>query len=326
MRPLRLLLLVLLLVAAGAGFWWAFLHGEADPRPLSGYVEGEPLYLAAPVSGRVAALNVREGQRVAEGAPVFLIDPDVQRAQTRQAEAAVEAARARAEDLRKGQRAPELEVFDAELEAARARLREAEAQYGRVAPLTARGIYAPARLDQARAERDAARAQVEAMRRRREVGTLGAREDAVAAALQQVVQAEAALAEARTRMSDLAPRAPIDARVEEVFFRPGEWAAANQPVVALLPDGEIKLRFFVPEREAALYLPGRVVRFDCDGCGAPRRARISWVSSRPEFTPPIIYSRESRDRLVFRVEAKPEDPRALNPGLPVDVLPLRRAA
>jgi HlyD family secretion protein len=91
-----------------------------------------------------------------------------------------------------------------------------------------------------------------------------------------------------------------------------------------LPDDKVKLRFFVPETAVALYPPGREVRFDCDGCGAERRATIAYVSPRPEFTPPVIYSRESRDRLVFLVEARPDDPAGLTPGLPVDVVPLGR--
>ena len=110
--------------------------------------------------------------------------------------------------------------------------------------------------------------------------------------------------------------------MEEIFFRQGEWATANQPVMALLPDSEVKLRFFVPETEAARYRPGTQVRFTCDGCGGDRSARITWISPRPEFSPPVLYSRSSRDRLVFMVEAAPQNPRALNPGLPVDVTPL----
>jgi HlyD family secretion protein len=97
-------------------------------------------------------------------------------------------------------------------------------------------------------------------------------------------------------------------------------------VVSLLADGEVKLRFYVPEREVARYRPGRAVKFGCDSCGGLRNARITWVSPRPEFTPPIIYSRESRDRLVFRVEAAPDAPRTLHPGLPVDVMPLGAGA
>ena len=314
----------LFIIAAAAliGILIWFIWGDREPDVLTGYVEGERIYLAAPQSGAVAALFVREGDRVAAGAPTFQIDPDTQRAQVQSAEAGVEAAQAQAHDLRQGQRRQELAVIDAELSAARARLREADAEYGRIAPLVERGIYAPARLDQVTAARDTARAEVEAINRRREVATLGARRDAIAAADQQVRQAEGGLDEARARLGDLSPVAPVEARVEEVFFRQGEWATANQPVMAILPDCEVKLRFFVPETEAARYRPGTEVRFTCDGCGGERSARITWISPRPEFSPPVLYSRSSRDRLVFMVEAAPENPRELNPGLPVDVTPL----
>ncbi|MDO1558913.1 HlyD family efflux transporter periplasmic adaptor subunit [Brevundimonas sp. 2R-24] len=315
---------VLVLVLAAVAF---LLLRPGPGRVLSGYVEGDPLYLSSPVSGTVAQLYVREGARVAEGAPVFLIDPTIQAAQAGGAAAAVGAAEARADDLRQGQRPQELDVFDAELQAALASQRQAEAEYARIAPLVERGIYAPARLDQVRAARDAARAQTAAVRRRREVATLGAREDAIRQADQQAQQARGALSEAQARLRQLSPHAPVAARVEDVFFQPGEWAPANQPIAALLPDDRVRLIFFVPEPEMARYRPGARVRFGCDGCGAPRQAIIRWVSPRPEFTPPVLYSRGSRDRLVYRVEAIPESAAEgatrLNPGLPVDVEPLR---
>src|SRR5690606_15225465 len=105
-----------------------------------------------------------------------------------------------------------------------------------------------------------------------------------------------------------------------VFFQRGEWAGANQPVVSLLPDDRIKLRFFVPEQSLAAYRPGRTVRFACDGCAKGLTARIVFVAPRPEFTPPVIFSRETRDRLVYLVEAVPSV--RLNPGQPIDVEPL----
>lgn len=290
-----------------------------DPGALIGYVEGERLYLAAPTAGALTALHVREGERVAAGAALFQIDPAPLQAQLRAAEAGVAAARAHADDVRKGQRRQELAVLDAELAAARARLSEAEAEHDRIAPLVARGVYAAARLDQARAARDAARAAVQAAERRRSVGALGGREDAVAVAERQSAQAQGGLDETRARLDALSPTAPVAGRIEEVFFRQGEWAQASQPVLALLPDNEVKVRFFAPETEVARYRPGVVVRFTCDGCGGPREARITWVSPRPEFSPPVLYSRGSRERLVFRIEAAPEDPRSLNPGQPVEV-------
>ena len=256
MRRLRPVIAIgaIILIAA---LVWFFLLRDGEARTLTGYIEGERIYLAAPVSGSVAALYVREGQRVAAGGRTFLIDPAVQRAQAGSAAAAVGAAEARVEDLRKGQRAEELSVFDAELAAAQATEREAEAEYGRIEPLVRRGIYAPARLDQVRAARDAARAQTAAVRRRREVATLGARQDAVAQAEQQARQAAGGLTEAQARLGQLSPVAPAAARVEEVFYRPGEWAPANAPVLALLPDSEVKLVFFVPEAEMAPSQPPR---------------------------------------------------------------------
>ena len=100
---------------------------------------------------------------------------------------------------------------------------------------------------------------------------------------------------------------------------PANGSPANQPIVSLLPDDKVKVRFFVPEREVARYRPGGTVRFACDGCAAGLTATIRYVSPQPEFTPPVIFSRDSRDRLVFMVEAVPPHPASLQPGLPVDV-------
>ncbi len=99
--------------------------------------------------------------------------------------------------------------------------------------------------------------------------------------------------------------------------------AENQSVISLLPDDKVKLRFFVPEAQVARYRPGETVHFHCDGCAAGLTARINYVSTQPEYTPPIIYSRSTRDKLVFLVEALPGDGRNLMPGLPVDVVPLQ---
>jgi HlyD family secretion protein len=161
---------------------------------------------------------------------------------------------------------------------------------------------------------------VAAARHQRDAAALGSRTDQIRAADARVREAQAALAGADARLADLSPVAPGRARVEDTFFQPGEWAQANQPVVSLLPDDRIKLRFFAPEPSVAAYRPGGIVRFSCDGCASGLSARITYVSPRPEFTPPVIYSREARDRLVYLVEARPSV--RLNPGQPVDVVPL----
>ncbi|MDO8323216.1 MAG: HlyD family efflux transporter periplasmic adaptor subunit [Phenylobacterium sp.] len=316
----RLLVIALLLAAAGLIAALVLIPGLNRSNVLTGYVEGEPLYLAAPVSGAVAQVHVQRGDRVKAGDRLFVVDPKQLAAQRQQAQAEVGAAQAQAQDARKGLRPVELAVYDANIAAAEARARDAAADMRRIEPLVRKGVYAPARLDDVRAALQTANAQLAAARRQRDAAALGAREGQVQAADSRVAQAEAGLSAADARLSDLAPVAPSDARVEEVFFQQGEWSVANQPVVSLLPDDRIKLRFFVPEQSLSAYRPGSVVRFACDGCAKGLTAKITFVSPRPEFTPPIIYSREARDRLVYMVEARPSA--RLNPGQPVDVTPL----
>lgn len=314
--PLKVIVAVAVLATAGLATWLLWpKEGEAG---LTGYVEGETLYFAAPASGALTRLNVERGQRVAAGTLLFEVDSGTALAQERQAQAAAQAAGARAEDALKGQRPQELAVFAAQRASAKAQLDQAEAEYRRVQTLAAKGIYAPARLDQARASVGVARASYQETIRRLEVAELGAREDQARAAAADAERARAGVSEADVRTRQLSPVAPAAGRIEDVFYRPGEWAVANSPVVALLPDARVKLKFFVAETEVTRYRPGTQVRFSCDGCQGGE-ARVVYVSPRPEFTPPVIYSRGNRERLVFLVEATPERPAELAPGQPVEI-------
>jgi HlyD family secretion protein len=323
MKRQRLVILVLLALATAFLAWRWLASGSGGGEMLSGYIEGETLYLSAAQPGRVEGLAVRRGQRVAAGTRLFLIEPDQQVAQGQQARAELEAAQAQAEDARLGQRAPEIAILEADLASAEAAARETRIALNRADQLVRRGIYARVRLDEARAAHDSAAARVAAARNRIEVATLGQRQDQIRAADARVAQARARVSETGARLNTLSPVAPSAGRIEEVFYQRGEYAALNQPVVALIPDDRITVRFFVPEGAVAAYQPGRQVRFRCDGCAGDLVATIAYVSPRPEFTPPIIYSREARDRLVFMVEARPANGAALVPGLPVDVEPIR---
>lgn len=319
MKPQRIVVLVL---AGLAILFLAWLLLAPQFRPavtLSGYIEGETLYLSAAVPGTVTELGVRRGQRVDGGARLFQVEPDQQAAQAEQAAAELTAARAQAEDARRGQRPPEIAVLEADRDAAEASVRETRIALNRTQELVRRGIYARVRLDEARAAYQNASARLDAARRRIEVAELGQREDQVRAADARVAQAQGRVSETNARLATLSPIAPSAGRIEDVFFQRGEWVAANQAVVALIPDDRVFVRFFVPETEVAAYRPGRQIRFSCDGCAQNLSATISYVSPRPEFTPPVIYSREARDRLVFMVEARPANGAALIPGLPVDV-------
>jgi HlyD family secretion protein len=154
-------------------------------------------------------------------------------------------------------------------------------------------------------------------------GRMPARIDKIVSAEQLVEAREAALADAEWRLSRRQEKAPADARVEDVFFRAGETANAGQGVVSLLTPDKLKLRFFVAEPELASIAVGQKIAVTCDGCAPNLTATINFTARAAEFTPPVIYSLTRREKLVFLVEAKPDDlSQPWHPGLPVDVRPL----
>ncbi len=147
--------------------------------------------------------------------------------------------------------------------------------------------------------------------------------DAAIAALRD---AQARLNSAQTRLSRRQVFSPVDGTVQQIYYRPGEMVPAGRPVLALLPPGNIKVRFFVPETVLPTISYGDQIKVSCDGCENDLTARVSFIAQQSEFTPPVIYSLEERSKLVFLIEALPDKPSALRVGQPVDVKLLRQPA
>ncbi|MEL0212094.1 MAG: HlyD family efflux transporter periplasmic adaptor subunit [Novosphingobium sp.] len=320
--PPRPLIVLGVLALAGAGY---VVFGPRDkPDRWLGYVEGEPLLIAAPVPGTLAARPVARGQAVAPGTPLFMLDPQTTDAESAQLAAQVSAARAQATDLAQARnRAPEQAATQASLASARAAEVRAAADFERISALAAKGFASRTQLDAARAARDTASAAVRQAQAVLASGGLSSgRPEQQLAAQASVGAAEAALRAQQRRREEIAPRATVKGVVEQTFYDPGEWVPANQPVLSVLPDDQRKLRFFVPQDRVAALKVGMPVHFSCDGCGADERtARISYISPRAEFTPPVIYSERARAKLVFMVEAALPPAQPLPLGLPVAVVP-----
>lgn len=320
--PKPLIAVPVLLVVGGLG--WYLTRPDPEAGWL-GYVEAETLYIAAPVSGRLAARTAERGASVAAGTALFTLDPESTDAETARAQAQVSAARAEAADLAAArQRQAELDISRAASAAASAQLTKAQKDFERMSALHARGFASRAQLDATRAARDGALASLAQTRAQIASGELSAgRGSQIAAAQAQVAGAEAGLRGQLQRRREIAPVSPEAGVVEQTFYNPGEWVPANSPVVSVLPDARRKLRFYVPEGEVAKLRPGAKVTYSCDGCGAgARSATISYIAPRAEFTPPVVYSERARAKLVFMVEARlAADTRPLPPGLPVAVQP-----
>ncbi len=297
--------------------------GGSAPGGWAGYVEGEYVYVAAPVAGTLTALQVQAGQTVARGAPLFQLDDVAAKAARAQADAQLAAATAQAANTTKGRRADEVAVTRAQLQQARDQLQRNEAELKRQQQLVAQEFISRSRLDDAATAVAQARARVAELDAALRVAELPARPDEQAAARANTTAAAQALAQWQWREAQAAQRAPVEALVADTYFRAGEYVSAGQPVLSLLPPAGRKARFYVPEAERGALAPGQAVAIRCDGCGAPIAARISRIATQAEYTPPVIYSNAQRAKLVFLVEALPAAPAdalRLQPGQPIDVV------
>ena len=295
--------------------------GPPKDEGWSGYAEAEYVYVAAPLAGTLSSLAVQSGQQVAQGAALFALESEAEKAAREEAHARLDAARFQAEDTDKGKRQVEVAVNEAQLRQAQAQARLAQQDIARKTDLVARGFISRAQLDEAHATLAQAQARVAELSSVVQVARLPARADERAAAAAQVEAARQVLRQTEWRQQQKQQAAPAAGQVVDTFFRPGEFVAAGQPVLALLPPANLKARFFVPEGQLAGVALGGAVTLQCDGCGPPIAARISHIASRPEYTPPVIYSNEQRSKLVFMAEAKPApaDAARLRPGQPLTV-------
>jgi HlyD family secretion protein len=132
-------------------------------------------------------------------------------------------------------------------------------------------------------------------------------------------QAKANLDWSQTRLMRRNAYSPGDGTVEQVYYRPGETVPAGRPVVAILPPGNLKLRFFAPQAILPTIKYGDIVDVSCDGCEKNLTAKVSFIARSAEYTPPVIYSQEERAKLVFLIEARPEQPDKFRVGQPVTV-------
>lgn len=297
------------------------LGSGPERAPLQGYVEGEFVLVSPLIGGTLETLSVARGDHVSKGQHLFGLDDSDEIAAHDRAAALVKEAENRRDNLAKGKRRPELDMIRAQKAQAEAEANLARLHLQRQERLKSSPAFTQERLDQAVAEykRDLARvAELEA-ELETALMTMG-RDDELRAAESEVAASRAALAQALWRLEQKTVFAPASGLVTDTYFDPGEGVLAGQPVVSILPRDKIKVRFFVPEESLARVAVGAPVTISCDGCGEDIAATIRFVSPEAEYTPPVLYNRENRNRLVFMVEATPEVATwSLRPGQPVDV-------
>ncbi|OIO05398.1 MAG: hypothetical protein AUJ49_01345 [Desulfovibrionaceae bacterium CG1_02_65_16] len=318
--PVRLALLVLLL--AGLALLGRKLFLNATTQAYQGYVEADYVHVASPVAGALAELRVRRGQPVAQNATLFILEQDYERAALAVAAHTLKQSMDKLADAMKGQRPTELATASARLGQTETAMRLSELEYKRRKQLYAQQTISAEEMDQARSDYELKVQQVREMSSTLSTAKLGSRTDAVNAAKAEVDAARARVEQAAWTLNQKTQAAPQKALVFDTLFSQGEWVPAGKPVVVLLPPENIKVRFYVPEEAVGGLSVGQEARVRMDKVAAEVPVRITYISPQAEYTPPVLFSSQSRAKLVFLVEAKPapENASALHPGQPVDVL------
>jgi len=258
--------------------------GQNEDKAWLGYAEGDTAFVAAPQAGWVANLKVERGDAVKVGNVLFSLDDTNQTAARDQAKAAIAQAQG-------------------QLGQAQSSLALAHKELVRQSGLLRAGATPKQAYDQAKSAYDTAAALVKQIQATE-------------------AQARAQLTGAAYQLSERDVVSRTAGRVQDIFFRPGEYAPAMTPVVSILPPGNVYVRFFVPEAEFAKVHLGQKVSVRCDGCANTIIATVTFIAAQEEFTPPVIFSVGNREKLVFKIEARAPGGLKLHPGQPVDVHPL----
>ncbi|HEY7808422.1 MAG TPA: efflux RND transporter periplasmic adaptor subunit [Croceibacterium sp.] len=246
-RPMLRTVAMLGLAAVLAG-----CNQSRDPG-YQGWVEADMIFVSPDESGRVTRLDVREGDQVKVGTPIYSVDDELQKADLNQNNAT---------------------------------LANARQTYDRAASLSKTGAGTQANLD----------AAVSALR-----------------------VAEARVATSQTRLARRNGFAPVAGTVQQIYFREGEMVPAQRPVLSIMPPGNMKVRFYVAEPDLPRIAIGDEVRITCDNCAPDLTARIYFIATTAEYTPPVIYSLDERNKLVYLVQARPSRPDSLRVGQPISV-------
>ncbi|MCI4680868.1 HlyD family efflux transporter periplasmic adaptor subunit [Rhodoblastus acidophilus] len=313
-------LLAALVVLAIIGWAAGKVFAPAKPQNIfAGYVEGD-LVQIGPVEGeRLAKLDVEPGDNVTRDETLFTMATPVLDEQCAEARAKVAQAQANLKNLQAALQRPEqIAVLQAAVASAKAALVLSQTEYDRQQTLLKKGFASAAARDQAKFALDRDKANLAQAERQVEAGLIPARHQEIAAAQAAITQAQAELNQIEVRIARQTVHAPAKGIIQDVYFWPGEIVPSGQPILALLPPENRKIRFYVPEPQLARFRLGAKVAVSCDNCRPGLKARVIYISQQAEYTPPVIFSLQERGKLVFRVDARLDDPSVLLPlGLPI---------
>lgn len=300
------------------------LHGcsKSNTDAFLGYIEGRYVYLSSSQSGNLIQLAVYKGETVQAGRLIFQLDPQPEKSNLEMAQSDLLSAKYELENLKSGERDTVLKNLQARVAEMEADLKFATISYQRNKKLIQTNAVSQSAVDESFARYQTDIQKLHQAKENLAEARLGARNNLILAKESQVQSIQNNINRLQWMLNQKTVSAPKSGFIENTFYRQNEFIPAGKPIVSLLPPENRILIFYVPETKLSKIKMGQVIYFHCDGCKKLTSAKINYISSQAEYTPPVIYSKESREKLVYWVEAA-IDPRVvtmIHPGQPVEVM------
>lgn len=290
-------------------------------KTYQGYVEGEFVNISSSQSGRLDKLFIKRGESISKNTNLFALECENELLALQQVSAELFAAQATLLDYTKGSRPEEIDVIEAQLSQAKAASENAAIQLSQNKALFLANAASKTQFEDSTALAKSTAARVQELQHALNVARLPKRTDQISAQEARIAQLHSALAQAQWRVDEKALKSPYNALVFDTLYREGEFVPAGGIIVRLLPPENIKIRFFVPQAvaETLKISDSAVIISRADGQKIP--VRITYISTEAEYTPPVIYSNETKEKLTYMIEATPSAKNAptLHPGQPVEV-------
>lgn len=293
--------------------------GKPTVHQYQGYVEGENIYLAAPSSGMLVKRPVNRGQWVKKGDLIFQLDDNPEAMIITQSDAELLQAKRIYNDLIKPRRTPEIAAIKSQIAQANAQLHLAELRVTRTSKLFAKNAGAKDEMDAAQSHYEEILHLKEQYQANLELAMQGSREEQINAQQAQINALIAKLNQAKWQLDQKSGYAPADGLIFDTYFIKGEFVPSQQAIASLLTPDNIRIEFFVPAIALHYLHVGGKITFNCEGCSENNQATIRYISPKAEYIPPLVYSNENADKLVFRVKASIHHPEQFKPGQPVVV-------
>lgn len=284
-----------------------------------GYIEVKNLYLASPYSGVLITQHIVRGQPVKKGQTLVNLDPHPQVFMLDESLALEKQATFGIANLRKGKRKPEIQIANAKLVEAIARRELGKLRLKRFETLYKTQATDRDHVDEAIYNDQVRIGEQEEAEANLFLSKLGARPDEILSKQAQETALKAKSMVSAWALDQKNIYAPVDAVVFDTYYGEGEFVPADKPILSLLDPKNVRIEFFVPAEDLPSLELNQTIHFTCDGSPESNDAVINYISPEAEYSPPLIYSRENKSTIVFRVKATVVDSHLFKPGQPVVV-------